>query len=117
MKHQYRRFLAVLCVFAMLFSLPVLAYADDDSSAAAQKGLEAIKATGDDSRLIYTRMPGIDHGRPARIFYMGQTYDWLFSHSLLDPGREVNRDFVITAEMLQNAYQDLGRNFEPDYDE
>ena len=51
MKHQYRRFLAVLCVFAMLFSLPVLAYADDDSSAAAQKGLEAIKATGDHKRI------------------------------------------------------------------
>ena len=51
MKHQYRRFLAVLCVFAMLFSLPVLAYADDDSSAAAQKGLEAIKATGDYKRI------------------------------------------------------------------
>ncbi|MBO7373107.1 MAG: hypothetical protein J6U19_02620 [Oscillospiraceae bacterium] len=51
MKHQYRRFLAVLCMFAMLFSLPVLAYADDDSSAAAQKGLEAIKATGDYKRI------------------------------------------------------------------
>ena len=51
MTHQYRRFLAVLCVFAMLFSLPVLAYADDDSSAAAQKGLEAIKATGDYKRI------------------------------------------------------------------
>ena len=84
---------------------------------ASDRVVEAIRATGDDSRLIYTRMPGIDHGRPARIFYMGQTYDWLFSHSLLDPNREVNRDFVITAEMLQNAYQDLGRNFQPDYDE
>ena len=84
---------------------------------ASDKVVAAIKATGDDSRLIYTRMPGIDHGRPARIFYMGQTYDWLFSHSLLDPGREVNRDFVITTEMLNSAYQDLGRNFKPDYDE
>lgn len=84
---------------------------------ASDRVVEAIRATGDDSRLIYTRMPGIDHGRPARIFYMGQTYDWLFSHSLLDPNREVNRDFVITADMLQKAYQDLGRNFQPDYDE
>ena len=48
---------------------------------------------------------------------MGQTYDWLFSHSLHDPGREVNRDFDLTPQMLQNAYQDLGRNFQPDYDE
>ena len=84
---------------------------------ASDKVVAAIKDTGDDSRLIYTRMPGIDHGRPARIFYMGQTYDWLFSHSLLDPNREVNRDFTITAEMLNNAYQDLGRNFQPEYDE
>ena len=46
MKHQYRSFFAVLCVFAVLMSLPVLAFADN-ASAAAQKGLEAIKATGD----------------------------------------------------------------------
>ena len=84
---------------------------------ASDRVVEAIRATGDDSRLIYTRMPGVDHGRPARIFYMGQTYDWLFSHSLRDPNREVNRDFVITNEMLSSAYQDLGRNFQPDYDE
>ena len=87
------------------------------SVSASDRVVEAIKATGDDSRLIYSRMPGVDHGRPARIFYMGQTYDWLFSHSLHDPGREVNRDFELTPQMLQNAYQDLGRNFQPDYDE
>ena len=46
MKHQFRSFLAVLCMFAIMMCLPVLAFADDASSA-AQKGLEAIKATGD----------------------------------------------------------------------
>ena len=70
----------------------------------------AIKATGDDSRLIYTRLPGVDHGRPARVFYMLQTYDWMFSHSLLDKNREVNREFTITNDMLNKAYQDLGKN-------
>ena len=68
------------------------------------------KATGDDSRLIYTRLPGVDHGRPARVFYMLQTYDWMFSHSLLDKNREVNREFTITNDMLNKAYQDLGKN-------
>lgn len=69
--------------------------------------VDAIKATGNDSRLIYTRLKGVDHGRPARIFYLGETYDWLFSHSTRDPDREVCRDYDITLESLQHAYQDL----------
>lgn len=69
---------------------------------------KAIKDTGDDSRLIYTRLKGVDHGRPARIFYLMQTYDWLFSHSLRDEDRAVCRDFTITVPMLNAAYQDLG---------
>ena len=70
----------------------------------------AIKAAEDDSRLIYTRMKGVDHGRPARVFYLRETYDWLFSHSLKDKGRPVNRNIKITTETLHNAYKDLGRN-------
>ena len=77
---------------------------------ASDRVVEAIKKTGDDSRLIYTRMPGINHGRPARLFYCYQTYDWMFSHSLKDEGRPINRDFEITPQLLQNAYHDLGRN-------
>lgn len=72
--------------------------------------VEAIKKCGDDSRLIYSRMQGIDHGQPARIFYMFQTYDWLFGHSTQDPGREVCRDFEITPALMKDAYKDLGRN-------
>ena len=77
---------------------------------ASDRVVEAIKKTGDDSRLIYTRMPGINHGRLARIFYCYQTYDWMFSHSLKDEDRPINRDFEITPQLLQNAYHDLGRN-------
>lgn len=72
--------------------------------------VEAIKATGDDSRLIYTRCPGVNHGRFARCFYVRQTYDWLFSHSLDDPGREVNRSVVIDLDVLDSAYSDMGVN-------
>lgn len=79
---------------------------------ASDRVVKAIKDAGDDSRLIYTRMPGIDHGRPARIFYMSQTYDWLFSHSIKDKGRPVNRDFEITKEGLNNAYKDIGKDAE-----
>lgn len=84
---------------------------------ASDRVVEAIRQTGDASRLIYTRMPGINHGRPARIFYMHQTYDWLFSHSLKDEGRPINRDFEITPQLMQDAYKDLGRNAkDADYD-
>lgn len=73
---------------------------------ASDRVAEAIRATGDASRLIYTRLPGVDHGRPSRLFYLRQTYDWMFSHSLNDPGRPINRDFVITPATLNQAYRD-----------
>jgi len=73
----------------------------------SEKVVNAIKATGDDSRLIFTKLPGVDHGRPARLFYMNMTYDWLFSHSTQDPGREVCRDFELTVPMLKDAYNDI----------
>ena len=70
--------------------------------------VKIIKETGDDSRLVYTKLKGVDHGRPGRIFYMKQTYDWFFSHSINDEGRKVCRDYVLTPVMLNTAYQDLG---------
>lgn len=73
----------------------------------SDKIVETIRKSGDDSRLIYTRMPGVNHGQPARIFYMRQTYDWMFSHSNKDPGRPVNRDFKITTDMMKGAYRDM----------
>ena len=78
--------------------------------AQSDKVVEAMKAAGSTDRLIYTRMKGVDHGGPARIFYMAQTYDWLFYHCLDDEGRPVNRDFEITQEAMKNAYKDLGKN-------
>lgn len=74
---------------------------------ASDRVVSAVKATGDGTRLIYTRMQGVDHGRPARVFYLSQTYDWLFSHSLEDEGRPVNRDYDITPRLLQGAYRSL----------
>lgn len=76
---------------------------------ASDKVVDAIKATGDTSRLRYFRMPGKDHGIFARVFYVMETYDWLFSHSTKDPGREINPNFEINDNLLNNAYKDLGR--------
>lgn len=77
---------------------------------ASDRVVDAIKATGDSSRLIYTRMPGVDHGALARVFYMKQTYDWLFSHSLKDEDRPINRDFKITTENMKDAYKEIRNN-------
>jgi hypothetical protein len=66
-----------------------------------------LKASGNDSRLRYDWLPGADHGAPARIFYLKKTYDWLFSHSLVDKDRPLNRDVSIDNGDLRHAYKDI----------
>lgn len=60
-------------------------------------------------RLVYSRVPGMNHGQPARLFYMPRTYQWLFSHSLEDMFREVSQPFDVSGNALRDAYrQDTG---------
>ena len=73
----------------------------------SRKIVDDLKSCGDDSRVLFTTLEGVDHARPARAFYQHETYDWLFSHSLNDPGRPVNRDYTINASTLAQAYNDL----------
>lgn len=61
----------------------------------------------DDERLAYDRVPGMNHGQPARMFYLKESYDWLFSHSLKDEGRRINDTFSVTQDRLRTAYKDL----------
>ncbi len=75
----------------------------------AKKVMDGIKAVGGDSRLLFTELPGGNHGTPARIFYLKKTYDWLLSHSLLDEGRPVRKDISIDNDDLRNVYVDLER--------
>lgn len=72
--------------------------------------VEKLKASRQDSRLLYDWLPGANHGAPARIFYLKKTYQWLFSHSLLDRGRTVCRDFTIGNADLRRAYSDVNRH-------
>lgn len=58
-------------------------------------------------RLIYNRVPGMNHGQPARMFYLKESYDWLFSHSLKDKDRKVQKSFAVTNDVLRAAYKDL----------
>lgn len=74
---------------------------------ASDKVVAGIRQTGDDSRLIYDRVPGMNHSRPARFFYLKESYDWLFAHSLNDPDRTANKQLTFGVDHLSNAYKDL----------
>lgn len=63
-------------------------------------------ADSETPRLIYNRVPGMNHSQPARFFYMAETYDWLMTHNLDDEGRPLTEGFDITSQM-GGAYKDL----------
>lgn len=74
----------------------------------SDKVVSAMKqADASTPRLIYDRMPGWNHGKPARLFYLAETYDWLLSHSLKDNKRPVKEGFKLTNELLGKAYSSL----------
>lgn len=70
--------------------------------------VQKLQDANTDSRLRYDWLKGGNHGTPARIFYLKKTYDWLFSHSLRDKGRPVNRNIDIGLPDIQKAYSDIG---------
>ncbi|MBR1467935.1 MAG: phospholipase [Bacteroidaceae bacterium] len=76
---------------------------------ASDKVVAAMQAAGPTNRLIFSRLKGYNHGQPARIFYMKETYEWLLSHSLKDKDRPVNRSVTINTTNIPLAYRDLGR--------
>lgn len=78
----------------------------------SQKVVNTMKQNGSDSRLRYDWLPGASHGALARYFYTIKTYEWLFSHSLRDPGRPVRRDITITQGDLNQAYRELTKRVE-----
>ncbi len=69
--------------------------------------VEQLKKEGNDKRLRYDWLKGASHGALARILYMTKTYDWLFSHSLIDKNRPVNKEIDIDKSDLSKAYNDM----------
>ncbi|MDE5822671.1 MAG: dienelactone hydrolase family protein [Paramuribaculum sp.] len=65
---------------------------------------EMRQADTETPRLIYNRVQGMNHSRPARMFYLTESYEWLFRHTLKDENREVAPSFELTDEVLQSAY-------------
>lgn len=56
-------------------------------------------------RLVYNRIPGMNHSQPARMFYLKESYDWLFSHTLKDKTRPIKETFAL--DLMSSAYKDL----------
>ncbi len=72
----------------------------------SDKVVERMKASDASTpRLIYSRVPGMNHSAPARLFYMPEIYEWLFSHSLEDYDRCTTQGFPINTTMMQDAYR------------
>lgn len=65
---------------------------------------------GDTSLLIFQPLKGVNHSRLARVFYMPETYNWLFSHSLADSSISINREIEISLAGMELAY----KNYEKD---
>ncbi len=76
----------------------------------SKKVVENVQDSHDgDKRLRYTWLQGGNHGTPSHVFYKKETYDWLFSHTLTDRGRPVNRSIDFTTESLKGAYKSMAR--------
>ena len=76
----------------------------------SKKVVSALEAQQNTSRLRYDWWQGANHGAPARVFYLKKTYEWLFSHSLRDKERPINRDITIDRSELKSAYTDMIKN-------
>lgn len=75
----------------------------------SKRVVTALQQAGTADLLRYDWLPGIDHGRPARLFYLRKTYDWLLRHSRATQPATIDRTISITVADLNNAYEGLHR--------
>ncbi len=73
----------------------------------SERVVDSMCLCGDTSRLIFNKLKSVNHSSPVGVFYLQQTYDWLFSHALTDSLRPTNKDYSISKELLNAAYNDL----------
>lgn len=74
----------------------------------SQKVVNAMKACGKTDLLLFDKFPGINHSQLAKMFYIPETYEWLFSHNKAD--RQLNKDVNINVSIMNKAYQDIDRS-------
>ena len=75
----------------------------------AQEIQDAMRKCGSIDLLRLDKWAGVNHGALARLFYLKQTYDWLFSHSKADNPRQVNKDIKLKSSDMADAYKDINR--------
>lgn len=75
--------------------------------AQSKRVVDYLQQSGNDLLLRYDWIKGGNHGTPARLFYLQKTYDWLFSHSLHDSPRTVDRTFDIDMDDIRQTYDEL----------
>ena len=73
----------------------------------SERVVDSMCVCGDTNRLIFNKLKSVNHTSLVRVFYLQQTYDWLFSHTLTDSLRLANKDYTISRELLYAAYDDL----------
>ena len=73
----------------------------------SQRVVDEMCSCGDTSRLIFDKLNRVNHTRLARVFYLDQTYEWLFSHSLSDSARMTNKSYRMTDDILKDAFAHL----------
>ena len=76
----------------------------------SQRVVDSMIQCGDTTRLMFDRMKGVNHSQLARVFYLDQTYEWLFSHSLADSARLANKNFKISTAIMNEAYTNLDKS-------
>jgi LysM repeat protein len=68
-----------------------------------------MKKCGPTDLLRLDKWAGVNHGDLARLFYLKETYDWLFAHSKADNPRQVNKEIKLSKEDMSRAYKDITR--------
>ncbi len=79
------------------------------SVSCSQRIVNDMKSCGETDLLRFDKLKGVNHGQLAKMFYLPQTYEWLFSHSKADTPRTVNKDIPISVATLNTAYQNIDR--------
>ena len=75
--------------------------------------VEKLQNSNNDSRLRYDWLQGGKPRHASPHLLSEKTYDWLFSHCLLDKNRPVNKDIDIGLSDIHKAYSDI-RSGTPD---
>lgn len=73
----------------------------------SRKVVDKMKEAGKTPLLRYDEWKGVNHGALARLFYLEQTYEWLFMHTL--DNRNVDKSISIDHSDTKNAYKNLRR--------